>query len=105
MSKKEKGQASSAGRHGKMARIIAKLPLTGLSLKRCKASTESRSIPPYAPGSRASAVCVFRSLVYSGCLPPEDILTAYPYLEAADIRQSLEYAAFLAEDENLELTR
>jgi uncharacterized protein (DUF433 family) len=35
----------------------------------------------------------------------EDILTAYPYLEAADIRQSLEYAAFLAEDENLELTR
>ena len=36
---------------------------------------------------------------------PEEILAAYPYLETADIRQALEYAAFLAEDENLELTR
>jgi len=35
----------------------------------------------------------------------EEILAAYPYLETADIRQALEYAAFLAEDENLELTR
>ena len=35
----------------------------------------------------------------------EEILAAYPYLEPADIRQALEYAAFLAEDENLELTR
>jgi len=34
-----------------------------------------------------------------------EILAAYPYLEPADIRQSLEYAAFLAEDETLELTR
>ena len=35
----------------------------------------------------------------------EEILASYPYLEPADIRQALEYAAFLAADENLELTR
>lgn len=35
----------------------------------------------------------------------EEIVAAYPYLEPADIRQALEYAASLAEDENLELTR
>jgi|GEM_PF-1257324 uncharacterized protein (DUF433 family) len=34
----------------------------------------------------------------------DEILAAYPYLEPADIRQALEYAAFLAEDENLERT-
>lgn len=33
----------------------------------------------------------------------ESILNAYPYLEAADIDEALRYAAFLAEDETVEL--
>jgi uncharacterized protein (DUF433 family) len=33
----------------------------------------------------------------------EDILRAYPYLEAADIDEALRYAASLAEDETIEL--
>jgi uncharacterized protein (DUF433 family) len=34
---------------------------------------------------------------------PEEILKAYPYLEAADIDEALRYAASLAEDETIEL--
>ena len=34
----------------------------------------------------------------------EEILRAYPYLEAADIDEALRYAASLAEDETIELT-
>ena len=33
----------------------------------------------------------------------DEILTAYPYLEAADIDEALRYAASLAEDETIEL--
>jgi len=33
----------------------------------------------------------------------ESILKAYPYLETEDIDESLRYAAFLAEDETVEL--
>jgi uncharacterized protein (DUF433 family) len=33
----------------------------------------------------------------------EAILEAYPYLEAGDIDETLRYAAFLAEDETIEL--
>jgi uncharacterized protein (DUF433 family) len=35
----------------------------------------------------------------------EHILASYPYLESADINEVLRYAAFLAEDETLELVR
>jgi uncharacterized protein (DUF433 family) len=35
----------------------------------------------------------------------ERILSSYPYLEDADIDEALRYAAFLAEDETLELVR
>jgi uncharacterized protein (DUF433 family) len=35
----------------------------------------------------------------------ESILEAYPYLEAGDIEEVLQYAAYLAEDETLELVR
>jgi uncharacterized protein (DUF433 family) len=35
----------------------------------------------------------------------ETILANYPYLESDDIDAALRYAAFLAEDETLELTR
>ncbi|MDP2937429.1 MAG: DUF433 domain-containing protein [Dehalococcoidia bacterium] len=35
----------------------------------------------------------------------ETILTAYPYLEAEDIKEVLRYAAYLAEDETVELAR
>jgi uncharacterized protein (DUF433 family) len=35
---------------------------------------------------------------------PDQILKAYPYLEAGDIEEALRYAAFLAEDETIELT-
>jgi uncharacterized protein (DUF433 family) len=34
---------------------------------------------------------------------PEQILTAYPYLEPADIDEALRYAASLAEDKTIEL--
>jgi uncharacterized protein (DUF433 family) len=34
----------------------------------------------------------------------EQILIAYPYLESGDIDEALRYAAFLAEDETIELT-
>jgi uncharacterized protein (DUF433 family) len=33
----------------------------------------------------------------------EAILAAYPYLEPADIDEALQYAAFLAEDETLDV--
>jgi len=35
----------------------------------------------------------------------EAIIASYPYLEAEDIDAALRYAAFLAEDETLELVR
>jgi len=35
----------------------------------------------------------------------EAILGAYPYLQADDIDEALRYAAFLAEEETLELNR
>ena len=35
----------------------------------------------------------------------EAILTNYPFLETEDIDAALRYAAFLAEDETLELSR
>jgi uncharacterized protein (DUF433 family) len=34
----------------------------------------------------------------------EDVLRAYPYLEAVDIDEALRHAASLAEDETIELT-
>ncbi len=34
----------------------------------------------------------------------DSILRAYPYLEAGDIDEALRYAAFLADDETIELT-
>jgi len=34
---------------------------------------------------------------------PDEILKAYPYLEAEDIDEALRYAASLAEDETIEL--
>jgi uncharacterized protein (DUF433 family) len=35
----------------------------------------------------------------------ESTLRAYPYLEAGDIDEALRYAAFLSEDETIELSR
>lgn len=35
----------------------------------------------------------------------ETILRAYPYLEAEDIEEALRYAAYLAEEETMELSR
>ena len=35
----------------------------------------------------------------------ESILKAYPYLESEDIEEALRYAAYLAEEETLELSR
>jgi len=35
----------------------------------------------------------------------ESIVAAYPYLEAEDIDEALRYAAYLAEDETIELAR
>lgn len=39
----------------------------------------------------------------SGCgKTPEEILEAYPYLEAEDIRAAMQYAAFLADEQVVE---
>ena len=35
----------------------------------------------------------------------ESILAAYPYLQSGDIDEALRYAAYLAEDETIELVR
>jgi uncharacterized protein (DUF433 family) len=35
----------------------------------------------------------------------EDILQAYPYLEAGDIEEALRYASYLAEEETVEFSR
>lgn len=35
----------------------------------------------------------------------DEILKSYPYLEAEDVAEALRYAAFLAEDETMELAR
>jgi uncharacterized protein (DUF433 family) len=35
----------------------------------------------------------------------ESILKAYPYLESGDVDEALRYAAFLAEEETVELSR
>jgi uncharacterized protein (DUF433 family) len=37
--------------------------------------------------------------------PDESILSAYPYMEEADIDEALRYAACLSEDETIELRR
>jgi uncharacterized protein (DUF433 family) len=42
-------------------------------------------------------VALIMNLVANG-MPPEEIIDAYPYLEPEDIRQALQYAAWLAED-------
>jgi uncharacterized protein (DUF433 family) len=47
-------------------------------------------------GQRITASLVV-NLVANG-MSDEEILKAYPYLEAEDIRQSLKYAAWLAEE-------
>ena len=43
------------------------------------------------------AVSLIVNLVANG-MSKEEILVAYPYLEAEDIRQALQYAAWLAEE-------
>jgi uncharacterized protein (DUF433 family) len=42
-------------------------------------------------------VSLILNLVANG-MTPEEIIEAYPYLEPDDIRQTLQYAAWLAED-------
>jgi len=63
-------------------------------------------IRPFAPASPASAVFGFRLLDWLAAGETrENILGNYPYLEPEDIGEALRYAAFLAEDETLELVR
>ncbi len=53
------------------------------------------------PGSALSGVQAL-GLLAAG-QDRDEILRAYPYLEAADIDEALRYAASLAEDETIEL--
>lgn len=61
------------------------------------------SFDPAIMGGRACirgtriTVSLILNLVAKG-MSVEEILEAYPYLEAEDIRQTLEYAAWLAEE-------
>jgi uncharacterized protein (DUF433 family) len=58
---------------------------------------------PHVMGGKACirglrvTVSLVVNLVANG-MTPEEILAAYPYLEVEDIRQSLRYAAWLAEE-------
>ena len=57
-------------------------------------------------GSRVFAVCVspFRDCwALASGETRETVLKAYPYLQTDDIDEALRYAAFLAEDETIEL--
>jgi hypothetical protein len=68
----------------------------------------SQSIRPSAPASLASVVRfpVARLLgLLAAGETQEAILASFPYLEPEDIGAALRYAAFLAEDETLELPR
>ena len=72
-------------------------------------SRASPLILPSAPASRAFEVSDSR---WHGCWAcsrrarhAKRSSTNYPYLETEDIDAALRYAAFLAEDETLELTR
>jgi len=49
-------------------------------------------------------VALILNLVANG-MSTEEILDAYPYLEAEDIRQALRYAAWLGEESVYELER
>lgn len=42
-------------------------------------------------------------LIASG-MTTEEVLADYPYLEAADIRQSLKYAAWVVQEEQVEIS-
>ena len=61
------------------------------------------SFDPAVMGGRACirgtriTVSLILNLAANG-MSVEEILEAYPYLEAGDIRQALEYAAWLAEE-------
>lgn len=63
---------------------------------------------PQVMGGRACirgmriTVSLIVNLVANG-MTPEEILKAYPYLEAEDIKQALEYAAWLTEEKVYEL--
>jgi uncharacterized protein (DUF433 family) len=48
-------------------------------------------------------VSLIVNLVASGMVP-EEILKAYPYLEPEDIKQALEYAAWITEERVFELS-
>ena len=68
----------------------------------------------HQPGGRPTGKPCIRDLRFpvSRLLGPlaagetkESILKAYPYLEAADVDEALRYAAYLSEDETIELSR
>jgi len=66
-------------------------------------------IQPFALANPASAGSEFPVARLLGLLAVgetrEAILANYPYLEPEDINEALRYAAYLAEDETLELAR
>jgi uncharacterized protein (DUF433 family) len=89
--------------------MLAAVPLAGLSFWNMQGFDRITIDPAVCTGKPCIRGLRFPVSRILGLLAAgqnaEEILTAYPYLESADIRQALEYAAFLAEDENLELTR
>lgn len=58
---------------------------------------------PCLRGMRITVSTVLKLL--AGGMTREQILTDYPYLESADIDQSIEYAAMLADDRVMEAAR
>jgi uncharacterized protein (DUF433 family) len=64
---------------------------------------ERITFDPHVMGGRACirgmrvTVSLVVNLVANG-MSPEEIVDAYPYLEAEDVRQALQYAAWLAEE-------
>lgn len=69
----------------------------------CMLGFDRITFDPKVMGGRACirgmriTVSLILNLVANG-MTPEEIIEAYPYLEPDDIRQTLQYAAWLAED-------
>ena len=73
-----------------------------MNLERITLDPTIMSGKPCIRGLRVTVANILRQL--ANHRSPEEILTAYPYLEAADIDACLSYAALRVDDEELTLS-
>jgi uncharacterized protein (DUF433 family) len=79
--------------------ITAKVTYTMMQLKRITHNADVMGGKPCIRGMRVTVGTIV-GLMASG-YSKEDILAAYPYLEAEDLREALAYAAWRAEEAEL----